>query len=329
MHDLALLVIIIIAALIYDYSNGANDCANAIATTISTKALSPRNAILLAAFFNFVGAFITTRVAKTIGKGVLDPETMTLVVILAAIMGAAIWTIICSKSGIPISVTHALVGGLIGAGILAGGFDAINFMVVLKVVLAMIISPIAGFVGGFLLIILISWVFRRFNGHKVNYWFKKGQLLSATFMSISHGMNDAQNAMGIITAALFSYGAIKEFQVPWWVIFICAAAMGLGTAIGGSKVIKTMGHKVFKLKPPTALSAEIASASVITLMSHYAMPISTTHVTASGIMGSGSAQRFSAVRWGMVGEIVITWIITLPCAAIISTLCYLGLKLIF
>ena len=326
MPDFILLLAIIFAALVYDFFNGFNDCANAIATTISTRALSPRHAIFLAWILNFLGALIHTAVAATIGKGIIDPQYVSLPLVFAALIGASAWTSLSSFSGIPVSVTHALVGGLLGAGIVAGGFKVVVLQGIWKIVLAMILSPIFGFLGGLLLIVILSWLFKDSAYRKVNRHFRRLQILSAAWMSLSHGMNDAQNAMGIITMALVSYGALATFKVPLWVMLACATAMGLGTSMGGWKVIKTMGSKVFKLQPVHGFSAETSAAAVIAGMSIFGIPISTTHVISTAIMGSGSSQRLSAVRWGIVKNIVITWIITIPASAIVAALCYFVIK---
>jgi len=321
--DLILLVAIIAAALIYDFFNGFNDCANAIATTVSTRALSPRAAILMAWVLNFFGALSHTAVAATVGKGVIDPQQVSLTLVLVALIGASVWTGLASFSGIPVSVTHSLIGGLLGAGIVASGFKIIVFQGINKIVLAMLLSPIFGFLGGLLLIVIISWIFKNSSFRTVNRHFKRWQILSAAWMAFSHGMNDAQNAMGIIAMALVSYGALATFKVPLWVVFACATAMALGTSVGGWKVIKTMGSKVFKLQPVHGFSAETSAAAVIAGMSLFGAPISTTHVISTAIMGSGSSNRLSAVRWGIVKNIVIAWIITIPAAGTVAALLYL------
>ena len=326
MPDLILLLAIIFAALVYDFFNGFNDCANAIATTISTRALSPRHAIIMARTLNFLGALSHTAVAATIGKGVIDPQYASLPLVFAALIGASAWTAFASFSGIPVSVSHSLIGGLLGAGIVAAGFKVVVMHGIEKIVLAMFISPFFGFLGGLLLIVVLSWLFKNSAYRKVNRHFRRLQILSAAWMSFSHGMNDAQNAMGIITMALVSYGALATFKVPLWVMLACATAMGLGTSMGGWKVIKTMGSKVFKLQPVHGFSAETSAGAVIAGMSIFGIPISTTHVISTAIMGSGSSQRLSAVRWGIVKNIVITWIITIPASAIVAALCYLIIK---
>ncbi len=323
MSDLILLVAIIAAALIYDFFNGFNDCANAIATTISTRALSPRAAILMAWVLNFLGALSHTAVAATMGKGVIDPQQVSLTLVLVALIGASVWTGMASFSGIPVSVTHSLIGGLLGAGIVASGFKIIVFQGIKKIVVAMLLSPIFGFLGGLLLIVIVSWIFKNSSFRTVNRHFKRWQILSAAWMAFSHGMNDAQNAMGIIAMALVSYGALATFEVPLWVMLACATAMALGTSVGGWKVIKTMGSKVFKLQPVHGFSAETSAATVIAGMSLFGAPISTTHVISTAIMGAGSSSRLSAVRWGIVRNIVIAWIVTIPAAGTVAALLYL------
>jgi len=326
--DLLLLLAIILAALVYDFFNGFNDCANAIATTVSTRALSPRAAIIMAWVLNFFGALSHTAVATTVGKGVIDPQHVSLTLVLVALIGASVWTGMASFSGIPVSVTHSLIGGLLGTGIVASGFEIILFQGISKILLAMILSPIFGFLGGLLLIVLVSWVFKNSSFRTVNRRFKRWQILSAAWMAFSHGMNDAQNAMGVIAMALVSYGALVTFEVPLWVMILCASAMALGTSVGGWKVIKTMGSKVFKLQPVHGFSAETSAAAVIAGMSLFGAPISTTHVISTAIMGSGSSRGLSAVRWGIVKNIVIAWIITIPASALIAGILYFVVKLL-
>ena len=328
MPDLLLLLAIILAALVYDFFNGFNDCANAIATTISTRALSPRAAIVMAWVLNFFGALSHTAVATTVGKGVVDPQQVSLTLVLVALIGASVWTGMASFSGIPVSVTHSLIGGLLGAGIVASGFEIVLFQGINKILLAMILSPIFGFLGGLLLIVAVSWIFKNSSFRTVNQSFKRWQILSAAWMAFSHGMNDAQNAMGVIAMALVSYGALATFEVPLWVMIVCASAMALGTSVGGWKVIKTMGSKVFKLQPVHGFSAETSAAAVIAGMSLFGAPISTTHVISAAIMGSGSSRGLSAVRWGIVKNIVIAWIITIPASGLIAGALYFIIKLL-
>jgi PiT family inorganic phosphate transporter len=326
--DFLLLLAIIAAALVYDFFNGFNDCANAIATTVSTRALTPRAAIIMAWVLNFFGALSHTAVAATVGKGVINPQHVSLVLVLAALIGASMWTGLASFSGIPVSVTHSLIGGLLGAGIVAHGFGIIVWTGIRKIILAMIFSPILGFLGGLLLIVLVSWVFKNSSFSRVNHHFRRWQILSAAWMAYSHGMNDAQNAMGVIAMALVSYGALATFKVPLWVMLACATAMALGTSIGGWKVIRTMGSKMFKLQPVHGFSAETSAAAVIAGMSLIGAPISTTHVISTAIMGAGSSRRLSAVRWGIVLNIVVAWIITIPASAVAAGLLYLVFQVV-
>lgn len=318
--------VIIALAWVYDFYNGANDCANSIATTVSTRILSPFQAVLLAAVLNFAGALVTSEVAKTIGKGIVGEEFMTPLVIISAICGAVIWAAIATHRGIPVSITHCIVGGVIGAGIASAGFDAITWSKLQKIVIGMVTSPIGGFIGGFILLIIIFQIFKNVHPTKANAILGKSQLLSASFMAFTHGMNDAQNAMGIITIALLAGGFIQAFEVPFWVMFGSAFFMGVGTLYGGKKVIQTMGLKMVKIKPAQGFAAETASGGVILLSSLMGIPISTTHVISTAIMGVGSVKGFSAVRWGIVGNIIVAWIMTIPIAGLTSALVYWALS---
>ena len=329
MSSLIILAVIIALAWGYDFFNGANDCANSIATTVSTRALSPRHAVLLASSLNLLGAFLTTKVAETIGKRVVRPEAITQDLLVAALVGAIVWTALCSRWGLPISVTHALVGGLAGAAIIAGGFRLVQWEVVkYKIILAMFLAPALGFLIGLVLIRLIFWAFRRFQPKKVNDLFRKGQVLSASFMALAHGMNDTQNAMGIITAALVAGGFVSTFRVPWWVILGSGFFMGLGTYSAGWRVMKTLGRKVAKIRPVHGFSAETASAAVIGLNSLAGMPISTSQVISSAVIGVASG-RVSAVKWNVARRIVVAWIITFPAAGLLAALTFLLLERFF
>lgn len=320
------IIIVVILASVYNFYNGANDCANAIATTVSTRVLSPFNAVLLAAILNFAGALVSTEVAKTIGKGLVAQEFMTPLVIISAIIGAIAWAAYATHKGIPVSITHCIIGGVIGAGLAHAGVDAVTWTKLNKVVIGMITSPIGGFVIGFIMVGLLSLLFQNAHPTNANSVFGKLQLLSASFMAFSHGLNDAQNAMGMITIALLAAGFIPSFEVPLWVILISALFMGIGTMYGGRKVIHTMGMKMVKLKTLHGFSAETSSGLVITAASFLGIPISTTHVISTAIMGVGSLRRFSAVRWGIVWNIIIAWILTIPIAALVSALSYYILK---
>jgi PiT family inorganic phosphate transporter len=325
---LLFLIIVISLAWTYDFYNGMNDAANAIATTVSTRALTPRQAIILARTMNILGAFLTTEVAKTMGKGVVDPASMDQLVVIAALAGASGWSALCTFFGIPISITHALVGGILGGAIIGKGFAVINLAGIQKIIIAMILSPLAGFLGGFILMIVIFWLFRKALPAKVNKGFKYGQIVSAALMSLSHGSNDTQNAMGVITAALLVGGFIDSFHVPVWVIIGSALFMGLGTSVGGWKVIKTMGMRLVKLKPVHGFTAEFTSAAVIMISTLLGAPVSTTHVISTSIMGVGSTQRLSAVRWGIASNIVLTWFLTFPGSALMAIIVYWVLRII-
>ncbi|MBF0362336.1 MAG: inorganic phosphate transporter [Oligoflexia bacterium] len=325
-----LLIIVIIFALIFEYINGFHDAANAIATVVSTKVLTPRAAVILGGIFNFIGAFAGTHVAKTIGAGIIDGNTVNQLVIICALLGAIVWNLITWYYGLPSSSSHALVGGLIGASIVNGGLNTININgFVFKVFVPMITSPMLGFFVGIFLMIFLFWIFYRSHPDRVNRYFRKLQLISAAFMAFGHGSNDAQKTMGIITMALVSYHALPTFEVPVWVIFICALTMGLGTMLGGWKIIRTMGTKVMKLKPIHGFAAQTTASSVILVASHFGIPVSTTHVVTSSIMGVGSAVRSSAVKWSIVGNIIWAWILTIPICAFFAAIFYLVLKNIF
>jgi inorganic phosphate transporter, PiT family len=314
---LYVLVGIIVLALAFDYINGMHDSANAIATVVSTRVLSPRTAIMLAAALNFVGAFTSTAVAKTIGKGIVDPALVTNAIVGAALVGAISWNMVTWYYGIPSSSSHALIGGIIGAVMSRYGMSDLHSEGIVKILKSLIISPLCGFAGGLVIMILIMWIFHKSPAGKVNRWFKHLQIVSASFMALSHGSNDAQKVMGIITMALVGAGyyASKDFHVPVWVVLACATAMAFGTAAGGWRIIKTMGVKMIRLQPVHGFAAETAASITILTASHMGAPVSTTHVISSSIMGVGSAKRLSAVRWGTAGQMMIAWILTIPASA--------------
>ena len=313
-----LVIIITFLAWIYDFYNGANDCANSIATTVSSRVLSPTKAIILAAVFNTVGAFISTEVAKTIGKGLLPENLMTTAVLVSAIIGAIAWSAYATHAGLPVSITHSIIGGIFGAGLVAYGFGAFKLQIFKKIVIAMITSPIFGFLIGLFLLAAIFWLFKKHQVKLVNKMFGKLQLVSASFMALTHGMNDTQNSMGIMTASLLAGGFIGSFEVPTWVILFSSLIMGLGTFYGGKKVIKTMGMKMTKIRPVEGFAAETSASIVIFIASLLGLPISTTHVISTSIMGVGSVKRFSAVRWGVAKEVLVAWLLTIPAAALVS-----------
>lgn len=320
---LILLALVIILALAFEYINGFHDAANAIATVVSTKVLSPRNAIIYGAVLNFFGAFAGTHVAKTIGSGIVSSETVTQAVILCALLGAIIWNLITWYFGLPSSSSHALIGGLLGSAIMhAGGFSIVNVKgLVEKVIIPMFTSPLLGYFVGFFIMLLLLHLFVKAVPERINKKFKGMQLFSAGIMAFSHGSNDAQKTMGIITLSLMTYGFLDSshgFHVPVWVIFSCALTMGLGTMAGGWKIIHTLGSKVIKLKPIHGFAAETTAASIILTASHFGIPVSTTHIISSAIMGVGSTIRFSAVKWGLVGNIIAAWVFTIPICMLLS-----------
>jgi inorganic phosphate transporter, PiT family len=325
-----LLIAIVVLALVFDYTNGFHDTANAIATSVSTRAISPRLAVLMAAGLNLLGALIYTGVAKTVGEGLVNTDLVTLPVVFAALVGAVVWNFTTWYFGIPSSSSQALFGGLIGAMIASAGVDGVLWGgVVEKVIIPMIGSPVLGFFGAWLLMTGLIWLVRRRAQAPVNLWFRRLQPISAGFMAFSHGANDAQKTMGIITLALFSGGMIDTFEIPLWVKLTCAIAMAIGTYSGGWRIIHTLGSKVIKLDPIHGFAAETAAASVIQLATHFGFPVSTTHTITAAIMGVGSTQRLSAVRWGVAGNIVTAWVLTLPAAGLVAAGIYLLGTLIF
>jgi len=313
-------------AVIFDYINGFHDTANAIATSVSTRALRPEHAILMSAAANFVGALTGTAVAKTISSGLAvtpgGPTGQTIVA--AALIGASAWNLITWRLGIPSSSSHALIGGLLGAVIVSVGSSAIIADgVITKVLLPLIGSPIAGVVGGFLLMVVLLNLFRRANPRRINERFRRLQVLSAAFMAFSHGSNDAQKTMGIMTLALIAAGILPaDAKIPLWVIVLAATAIAFGTAAGGWRIIRTMGQRVVKLDPVHGFAAETTAATIILTASQFGMPVSTTHVISSAIIGVGSSDRLSAVRWGVAGNIVIAWILTIPASAVVAGFAY-------
>jgi PiT family inorganic phosphate transporter len=313
------LVVVIALAVVFDYVNGFHDTANAIATSVATRALRPRHAILMATAFNFIGAFAGPAVAKTIGSGRVYEETTTQAIVMAALIGAIAWDLLTWWYGIPSSSSQALVGGLLGATIVAAGVGALNINgIVDKVVIPSLTSPLVGFVGAFLLMLVLYWTFRRAKRKPMARIFRRLQVISAGYMAFAHGSNDAQKTMGIITLALFSAGAISSIEVPPWVIVVSATALSLGTAVGGWRIMHTMGQRVAELEPVHGFAAETTAASVLIVTAHLGMPVSTTHVISSAIMGVGSARGAKGVRWGVARRILFAWVITIPASALIA-----------
>ncbi|HTQ10498.1 MAG TPA: inorganic phosphate transporter [Fimbriimonadaceae bacterium] len=332
-----LLVLVIAFALIFDYINGFHDTANAIATVVSTRVLTPLMAIAMAACLNFVGALVATNVAKTIATGILSsPSFATETTVLAAILGAIVWNLITWRAGIPSSSSHALIGGLIGAA-LVHGFTLASRLphgptsivdwsgILNKVIYPLIASPIAGALIGYGVMWLIQVIFANLHPRNAGLAFRRLQLVSSAAMAFSHGQNDAQKSMGIITLALMTHGIVaqqKNPHIPMWVIVCCATAMGLGTSAGGWRIIRTMGHKIIRLEPVNGFAAETSGAAVILTASHFGMPVSTTHCIAGSIFGVGAAKRLSAVRWQVAINMVVAWIVTIPAAALFGGLAY-------
>jgi inorganic phosphate transporter, PiT family len=327
----ALIVAVIVVALSFDYTNGFHDAANAIATSVSTRALTPRAALIMAAVMNLFGAFLGTGVAQTVGSGIVDlPETeASLVVVLAALLGAITWNLITWWFGLPSSSSHALIGGLVGATLAAVGtvkWDGI----VEKVVIPMIVSPLVGFTLAFLFMTAIMWAFRRAHPGRVNRGFRIAQTFSAAAMALGHGLQDAQKTMGVITLALVVGGYQTGFEVQWWVIVLSATALALGTYAGGWRIMRTLGRRIVHLDPPRGFAAETTASSVLyTTAFVFAAPISTTQTITSAVMGVGATRRLSAVRWGVAGDIATAWVLTIPMAALVAAVCYWILHALF
>jgi PiT family inorganic phosphate transporter len=319
-----ILLAVLALAVAFDYINGFHDTANAIATSVSTRALKPSWAIGMSAVANFGGALLTgTAVAKTIGSGLIAPQAEGQVVVAAALVGAIFWNLFTWRLGIPSSSSHALIGGLLGAAAAAAGFGAWNINGVRdKVLVPLVSSPIIGFLLGLSLMVIIFNVFRRAHPKTMNDRFRRLQVLSAAYMAFSHGSNDAQKTMGVMTFALVTAGILPEFKVPLWVIILAASAISLGTAAGGWRIIKTMGTRVVKLDPVHGFAAETTAATIIFGASQLGMPVSTTHVISSAIMGTGASDRFNAVRWGVARNIGVAWVLTIPASAIVAALAY-------
>ena len=325
-----LLVFLIGIAFLFDLLNGMHDAANSIATIVSTRVLSPFVAVLWAAFFNFAAYFIghyfgfEAKVASTIGKGLIDPDMVTNAVIFGALMGAIVWNVITWRLGIPSSSSHALVGGIIGAGVAKAGFPAIQWAGLSKTLIAIVLSPVTGFILGIFLVILISWLFVRANPARTDGVFRKLQLLTSALYSIGHGSNDAQKTAGIIAVLLYANGYYKEFTVPAWVVLSCFTVMGIGTMLGGWRIVHTMGSKITRLTPMQGACAESAGALTLFGATYLGIPVSTTHTITSSIVGVGAARRVHAVRWGLASRIVWAWVMTIPAAAIMGALFYLA-----
>jgi PiT family inorganic phosphate transporter len=323
--EFALVIAVIVIALAFDYTNGFHDAANAIATSISTRALTARVALAMAAVMNFLGAFLGTQVAETVGKGIISAPSGThgLVIVISALIGAITWNLITWYFGLPSSSSHALIGGLVGAG-LASASVVLWSGIVDKVVIPMVLSPAIGFVGAFLLMTAILWIFRRSNPGKVTRGFRLAQVLSAAAMALGHGLQDAQKTMGVIFLALLSTGHVQPGQgIPAWVKISAATAISLGTYSGGWRIMRTLGRRIIHLDPARGFASETVAAIVLYVMAiGLHAPVSTTHTITSAVMGAGATRRLSAVRWGVARGIVTAWVLTIPAAGLVAALCY-------
>lgn len=319
MHDtFFLLLCVIVLAVIFDFINGFHDTANAIATSVSTRVLSPKAAVTMAAVLNMVGALTGTAVAKTVGVGLVEASCITQITIISALIAAIIWDIFTWYLGLPTSSSHAILSGIVGAGIATVGTNIIIQKGVYKVLMGLIFSPLIGFILGFFLMLFLNWLFRRSSSSLVSNLFGRLQIVSAAYMAFSHGSNDAQKTMGIITMALVSYYNLPDFNVPLWVILLCATTMAFGTAAGGWKIIKTLGMRLANLRPINGFAAETSAATIIEIASRIGIPLSTTHVISSTIMGVGASKRLSAVKWVVGGNIMLAWVLTLPACTLLA-----------
>jgi PiT family inorganic phosphate transporter len=325
-----LLIVVIVAALFFDFTNGFHDTANSIATAVSTRALTPRQAVTLAAVANLVGAFVTTAVAKTVGQGIIDTGLATEQTLLAALLGAISWNLFTWWLGLPSSSSHALFGGLIGAALVQSGVDGVEWQGIFeKIVIPGVLSPVIGFVGAFVLLLILYWAFFRIRATTGNRIFRTGQLFSSTWFAFTHGANDAQKTMGIIALALFLNGSIDEFYIPDWVKVAAGLAIAAGTYVGGWRIIRTLGQRVFNMDPASGFAAQTAAGTTLYVASIAGFPVSTTQCISGAVMGAGATKRLSAVRWGVAGNIVVAWVLTIPAAAAVAAALYWPLELVF
>ncbi len=322
---MAFILFVVFVALAFDFINGFHDAANSIATVVGTRVLTPKIAVAWAAFFNFVAAFsLETRVAKTIGKDIVNPSVVDPVLILAALVGAIVWNLLTWWWGLPSSSSHALIGGFAGAAVAKAGPGVLVMHGLVKTLVFIVLSPTLGMLLGFLFFLAIAWLFRRARPEPLDQAFRKVQLVSAAAFSFGHGMNDAQKTMGIIAALLFSTGHLKSMDIPFWIVLVCHAAIGLGTLSGGWRIVRTMGMRITQLKPIGGSCAEFAGAVTLIGASLGGVPVSTTHTITGAIMGVGSVRRLSAVRWGVARTIIVAWILTIPASAIVAGLVWLA-----
>ncbi|MFI5180668.1 MAG: inorganic phosphate transporter [Thermoanaerobaculia bacterium] len=320
---LGFVLFVVVVALLFDFVNGFHDAANSIATVVGTRVLTPRVAVIWAAFFNFVAAFaFETRVANTIGKDIVDPSVVDPILILAGLAGAIVWNLLTWWWGLPSSSSHALIGGFAGAAVMKAGVGVLVPRGLVKTVVFIVVSPLLGMVLGFVFFLSVIWIFRKMRPEPVDRLFRKVQLASAASFSFGHGLNDAQKTMGIIAVLLYSAGYLPRVMIPFWIILLCHAAIALGTLTGGWRIVRTMGMRITALKPVGGSCAEFAGAFTLFGASWAGIPVSTTHTITGAIMGVGSVRRVSAVRWGVARNIVVAWILTIPASAIVAALCW-------
>ena len=328
--DDALLVLVVVVALGFDFTNGFHDTANAVATSVSTRALSPRLAVAIAAVANLAGAFVTTAVAKTVGKGIIDTGLANEKTVLAALFGAITWNLITWRAGLPSSSSHALIGGLVGAAIAQSGLDGVQWHgLVHSVAIPAVAAPAIAFAGGFLLLLAIYWGFVWMNPGTANRTFRLAQLASGTWVAFTHGANDAQKTMGVIALALFEAGHISHFYIPTWVIVSAGVAIAAGTYVGGWRIMKTLGQRVVNMEPASGFAAQVTGGLTIYTATKLGYPLSTTHVISGSVMGAGATKRLSAVRWGVAGNIVTAWLLTIPASALVAGALYWPVQAIF
>jgi len=318
-----LLVVVVVVALGFDFTNGFHDTANAVATSVSTRALSPRLAVFVAAVANLAGAFVTTAVAKTVGKGIIDTGLANEKTVLAALVGAIVWNLITWWLGLPSSSSHALIGGLVGAALAQSGAKGVQWHgLAHNIAIPAVIAPAIAFAGAFLLLIAIYWLLVWITPGAANRMFRLGQLASGTWVAFTHGANDAQKTMGVIALALFESGHISHFYIPTWVIVAAGLAIGAGTYAGGWRIMRTLGQRVFNIEPASGFAAQLTAGATIYAATRLGYPLSTTHVISGAVMGAGATKRLSAVRWGVAGNIVFAWLLTIPAAGLVAAACY-------
>ena len=329
MNDV-LLVVVVAVALGFDFTNGFHDTANAVATSVSTRALTPRLAVLIASGANLAGAFVTTAVAKTVGKDIVASDLITTKSVLAALLGAIAWNLLTWWLGLPSSSSHALIGGLVGAALAQSGENGVLWHgLAHKIVIPALVAPLIAFGAAFLLLVVIYWLFQRLTRGVANRGFRLGQLASGTFMAFTHGANDAQKTMGVIALALFANGNLKEFDIPTWVKLAAGLSIAAGTYVGGWRIMRTLGQRLYKMEPESGFAAQVSAGATIWAATHYGYPLSTTHVISGGVLGAGATQRLSAVRWGVAGNIVFAWVLTIPAAAAVAAAFYWPVQAIF